>query len=80
MQSCVLQLNIEPGEKGLIALAGGVPSWIQFSDKEKVKVGVLERCKLRVFLNEPGHMRAQYEVHMNVPGSPPKSKCRQLLY
>jgi hypothetical protein len=31
------KLNIEPGEKGLTALAGGVPSWIKFSDREKVK-------------------------------------------
>ena len=33
-----LQLNITPGQKGLVQLTGDVPSWINFQDREKVKV------------------------------------------
>lgn len=31
------QLNITPGQKGLVKLTGDVPSWINFQDREKVK-------------------------------------------
>lgn len=31
------QLNITPGQKGLVQLTGDVPSWINFQDREKVK-------------------------------------------
>ena len=27
-----------PGQKGLVQLTGDVPSWINFQDREKVKV------------------------------------------
>lgn len=33
-----MQLNITPGQKGLVQLTGDVPSWINFQDREKVKV------------------------------------------
>jgi len=33
-----VQLNITPGQKGLVKLTGDVPSWINFQDREKVKV------------------------------------------
>ena len=33
-----LQLRITPGQKGLAAMTGEVPSWIHFSDREKVRV------------------------------------------
>lgn len=36
-----LQLNITPGQKGLVQLTGDVPSWINFQDREKAKVLLL---------------------------------------
>ena len=45
---CGAQLNLTPGRKGLREALGHVPSWIQFSDREKVEVwsraGALLSC------------------------------------
>ena len=38
---CGVQLNLTPGRKGLREALGHVPSWIQFSDREKVEVRLL---------------------------------------
>ena len=35
-----MQLNITPGQKGLVQLIGDVPSWINFQDREKVKASI----------------------------------------
>lgn len=35
-----MQLNITPGQKGLVQLVGDVPSWINFQDREKVKASL----------------------------------------
>jgi hypothetical protein len=39
-----IQLNITPGQKGLVKLTGDVPSWINFQDREKVKVMAAAGC------------------------------------
>ncbi len=39
-----VQLNITPGQKGLVKLTGDVPSWINFQDREKVKVMAVAAC------------------------------------
>ena len=62
-----MQLNLTPGRKGLREALGHVPSWISFTDREKVEVRLRRHPCRTVCLLRPAVRRLDTDcVHVQM--------------